>query len=643
VGSIRNRIIATVVLFSLLATLTAGGFSFVFIRKRIRENTFEYLTESAKVYGNEMNTLTASIEYTVDSLSRSIVGVMDKEKIDDPDYFYELSEKLENIADQFDRNSINAMSVYVRFDPRISYSTAGFFHADTNGDGILERQMPTDLAQYEPSDREHVGWFYEPIEAGEPIWMNPYYNANINIEMLSYIAPITIDGKSIGVVGVDVNFERFKDIVAEGPKVGKAVLLNSDYDFLVHDIFESTDNLSTIDNGKLAFLQETMEMENNGSGTYQLFGIDKVLGFTRLKNGWTVVVAMTEEEAFANLNKTIDVLMLLNLGAVAIMVFIAYFIGRSLNKMVLRNYELEQIVSERTEQITKTNEYLKESMVELEDKQTELITLNEQLEDSLIQLRETQEQLIISEKLASLGELVAGVAHEINTPLGIGVTLNSFIKEKIHGLKDRFDEQALTKKEVKEYIDSTIEASDLSVRNLQRAADIVETFKQVAVDQSTLDIRKVKLCDYIGKILTNLSPKLKKTGHKVNFECDETIEVITYPGVIAQILTNLVINSIVHGFDGIEKGEIHISVSHQNDLIRMTYKDNGVGIPDKNIDRVFNPFFSTKHNKGSSGLGLHLVHNLVTQTLEGTVHLSSSEQSGVEFRIAFSETLFDNQ
>lgn len=640
--SLKVRIIIVIFLCSLLAILLAGGFSLIYIKERIKESTFDYLTESAKVYGNELNTVTVGLESTVDALSRSVVGIIDESRLNEPDYFYELSEETERIAAQFDNNTANVMSVYVRFDPRISYDTAGFFHADTDGDGVLERQQPTDLGIYEPSDREHVGWFYEPMRAGKAIWMDPYFNANIDIEMLSYIKPLFVDGKAIGVVGIDVNFERFKSIVTRVPKVGEAVLLNQKYHFLVHDTFLFEDTLSSIDEGGLASVQRVMEKRSDGIVEFELFGVPKILGFSRLNNGWIVVVAMTENEAFVNLNKTVNFLILLNLGTVIIMTIIAYFVGKYLNQILIRKQELEDIVQQRTKELKHMNEELESSMVNLEENQSELMRVNEDLEDSLDRLKKTQEQLIVSEKFASLGQLVAGVAHEINTPLGIGVTMNSYMEDMLMVVKSMFEADTLTKKQLQEYFESNVEAMDLSIKNLNRAADIVDTFKQVAQDQSTHDIRRINLKDYIQKILTNLTPEVNTLIHRVYVKCDDTIEIVTYPGVLAQILTNLVMNSLVHGFENHDAGEIHIEVTVVNDLIQLIYRDNGRGIELRNKEKVFNPFFTTKRNKGSAGLGLHIIHNLVTQTLKGTIRLESEPSKGVEFHLQFPISINDS-
>lgn len=318
----------------------------------------------------------------------------------------------------------------------------------------------------------------------------------------------------------------------------------------------------------------------------------------------------------------------------------ALLASQYVNTIISHNINLEALVNERTQQLMDTNGYLETSLAELEEQQAELTLINDQLEASLNELKETQNQLIISEKLASLGELVAGVAHEINTPLGIGVTLSTFMEQKLADLKRHYESGAITKNDIEDFLQSSTEASELSIRNLHRASEIIETFKQVAVDQSTLDIRKINLCDYIHKILQNLSPKLKGTTYHIHVNCDEGLEAITYPGILSQILTNLVMNSLIHGFNGLESGSITIEVSRFEQNIALVYRDDGVGIPQENISRVFNPFFSTRRNQGSSGLGLHIVHNLITQNLQGSVRLVSKQGKGTEFRILFPESTF---
>lgn len=309
-------------------------------------------------------------------------------------------------------------------------------------------------------------------------------------------------------------------------------------------------------------------------------------------------------------------------------VFLYFFSKAQFTQILIRNSELEEHVRERTERLTSTNKYLEQTMAELEESQAEL-------EQSLENLKETQEQLIISEKLTALGELVAGVAHEINTPLGVGVTLASHMTELHRDLKKRFLQEALHRSDLEEFLISSEEELELLNVNLERAASLVASFKQVAVDQSSQELRKFKVYDTIQDVLKSLYPKLKKTPYQLNFTCPEDLEVSSYPGAISQIITNFVMNSLIHGFSNRSQGNIQIKVEQLDHTIVLLYEDDGQGISEEHLSKVFNPFFSTNKQGGSTGLGLHIVHNLVTQSLNGHISLRSKENQGCQFKITF--------
>lgn len=290
---------------------------------------------------------------------------------------------------------------------------------------------------------------------------------------------------------------------------------------------------------------------------------------------------------------------------------IVFFYLRSLLRS---KTQLNLMVSERTQALSLSNESLKES-----------------LED----LKLAQDQLIRSEKLAGLGELVAGVAHEINTPLGVGITLTSFIIDKQNGLKLRYNQNVMTRKELVDYLRETSEALEVMDASLQRAAEIVRSFKNVAVDQSTLEIRTFMLSPFIHDILLSMTPKFKHTQHQIEINCPPTLEVTTYPGALSQILTQLINNSLTHGFEEIPSGIITITFEHIENSIVFKYDDNGIGIPLALQERIFNPFYTTKKSDGSTGLGLHIVHNLATQVLKGQIVLISDLGMGTHFEINF--------
>jgi len=248
-------------------------------------------------------------------------------------------------------------------------------------------------------------------------------------------------------------------------------------------------------------------------------------------------------------------------------------------------------------------------------------------------LKEAQIQLVQSEKMASLGALVAGVAHEINTPVGVGVTAASTLQARAVALRDLYERDALRRSDLAGFVAMSEESTQIILRNLQRAADLIHSFKQVAVDQSSGERRRFALKAYIDEILLSLRPKLKKTHHVVDVECPEGLVIDSYPGAIAQIMTNFVTNSLIHGFEDIPQGHIRIVIRQEPGRVTLAYSDDGRGIAPEHLGRVFDPFFTTKRGVGGSGLGLHIVYNLVTQRLGGTIHVSSELGKGTDFVI----------
>jgi PAS domain S-box-containing protein len=269
----------------------------------------------------------------------------------------------------------------------------------------------------------------------------------------------------------------------------------------------------------------------------------------------------------------------------------------------------------------------------VEARTAELRRANSTLAESLEELRAAQVRLVQSEKMAALGSLVAGIAHEINTPLGIGVTAASHVELTVRGLRERFARGQPTRQEMEGFLSSASEACEMVLANLQRAADLIRSFKQVAVDQSSGERRTFSLKPYLDEVLLSLGPQLRRTRHEVLLVCPENLEIDSYPGAYSQIVTNLVLNSLTHGFDGIEHGRIEIEVLREGESLRLRYRDNGRGIAPEHLPKIFDPFFTTKRGLGGSGLGLHVLYNLVTQTLGGTIGCRSKPGEGASFDI----------
>jgi len=300
---------------------------------------------------------------------------------------------------------------------------------------------------------------------------------------------------------------------------------------------------------------------------------------------------------------------------------------------------LEQQVNERTSELREANTLLEEQKEEimatntkLEEQKEELEQQKEELQITLDQLKETQAQLIQSEKLAALGGLVAGVAHEINTPVGIGLTAASSLEEETRKMAELYKADKISRADFKDYLNTANQSAKLILSNMERTAEMVQSFKQVSADQATEEQRKFKLKSYTEDVIRSLYPKLKQRKIDIEMDIDEKLEIDSFPGAFSQIITNLVLNSLTHGFDEKDEGKIAIKAVLEKSKLELDYSDNGKGIPKENMTRIFEPFFTTNKKLGT-GLGMHIVYNLVTQKLNGTVNCTSEEGAGTRFRI----------
>lgn len=279
-------------------------------------------------------------------------------------------------------------------------------------------------------------------------------------------------------------------------------------------------------------------------------------------------------------------------------------------------------------------------VTEREKTRIELKEAKFRAEVNLKRLQEAQESLVRSEKLASLGGLVAGIAHEINTPVGTTVTAASHLEEETKSIRKLYENEDLSAEELEEYFSICDEATRLICINCNRAAELIQSFKQVAVDQTSEEHRQFDLKNYIDEIVLSLRPKLKNLPHQIEINCPEHLILNSYPGLLSQLLSNLILNSINHAWEEGDEGIIQIIVSQPDDnKIQMIYHDNGKGIPIQNQDKIFDPFFTTKRGSGGSGLGLHILHNLIYQRLGGELSLSSQENMGTTFTITLPQCI----
>jgi signal transduction histidine kinase len=301
-------------------------------------------------------------------------------------------------------------------------------------------------------------------------------------------------------------------------------------------------------------------------------------------------------------------------------------------------------VSEFTASLAAANEELEATHREINDlnvslerkvvqRTEELAQKNDALQRSLLDLRDTQQQLVEAEKHAALNQLVAGVAHEVNTPVGVALTAATHLGDELARLMHEAAQGRLRYSDVERCLQTAGEVSRITVSNLERAARLVRSFKQISVDQSSEARRRFRPRAYIEDILLSLRPRLKRTAHRIEPDCPAELEVTSYPGALSQVLTNLMLNALLHGYSEGQAGTISIRVHEHERRWTLLFADDGIGIRPDALPHIFEPFFTTRPGQGGSGLGLHIVYNLVTHTLHGRIRCSSEPGKGSTFEI----------
>lgn len=287
-------------------------------------------------------------------------------------------------------------------------------------------------------------------------------------------------------------------------------------------------------------------------------------------------------------------------------------------EMIWSKKRLESAMHAVKEADRKKGEYLEQ-----------LTSANRRLQQSLQTLESAQDRLVQSEKMAALGGLVAGIAHEINTPLGIGITAASLLDNRAREYAERRNRGSKSPGDEEKLLKFVLESADILTKNLNRVADQVRRFKQLAVDQSSEEFRRINVRQYVEDVLFSLRPRFAGTQYSVDLRCADDIRFETYPGIFSQVITNLVMNSLIHGFDGRSAGAITIDIWIETGYVVLYYTDDGNGMDRDTLNRMFDPFFTTRRGHGGTGLGMHILYNLVTQSLGGQLECTSTPGEGI--------------
>lgn len=304
------------------------------------------------------------------------------------------------------------------------------------------------------------------------------------------------------------------------------------------------------------------------------------------------------------------------------------------------NKTLEQKVEKRTAELQKSNEdliALNEELIalndELSEKNDEISKINQQLQENNLQILNMQKQLVESEKMVALGTLVAGVAHEVNTPIGVSITAASHLSDISKSISAKRERKESIEEDLEYFFEDLTMATNMIEKNLSRAGNLVQSFKQLSVDQSNEVKRYFDIGQYVDETVLSLTPSYKKSNIKLEVTHVEGLMIHGWPGALAQIITNLLFNATQHAYTKDQQGLIKIEIQDEDEFAVIRFSDNGKGISKDIQQKIFEPFFTTNRESGGTGLGLSIVYSLVTQRYNGTIQCESELEKGTVFTI----------
>lgn len=559
---------------------------------------------------------------------------------------------------------------YVKRDPDISDIYIGF--EDGRFISAIGWQPPED---YDPRVRP---WYLQAKKAGKLNYSDPYLDMTTGKYAISVGIPIKDkQGKILGILAEDILLDtitnRVQSIDLGG--LGYGFLLDRNGTGLSHPdpAYINKDLRKHPDTAAIA---QVMLENGNGLWDYTFKGRSKIMAYRTVPStGWLLGLAVEKSVIYAPLERLKGLFLMTALGIMALVVVASQVFSKQLTrrlslltgesrkiengasliavipqgkdeiaeltlafihmteKLSLRirerdeamakldgiNLNLERKVEERTAEVTAANQ--------------ELLALNDELTNTLEKLRSAQRQVIESERMAALGGMVSGIAHEINTPIGIAVTSASYLEMELKGLESRLSDNTLHRQDLGLFIEESKEIVLSINKNLNKAIHLIQSFKMVSVDQAH-DVKRIfDMGEYLDALVLSLGPLLKNTAHHFSYHCPDELKLESYPVAFAQVITNLLTNSIHHGFADGQSGEIKLILKVQEQTLQMIFSDNGSGMPESVSQRIFEPFYTTRRGEGSKGLGLHLVYNIVTEQLGGTIRCISAPGKGAQFEI----------
>jgi len=501
-------------------------------------------------------------------------------------------------------------------------------------------------AEYAISQRP---WFPMAKNSKNVVFSTPYVDYGTKQTIISCILGIREEGELIGFVAVDLvigNIPGFFEKYRIGTQ-GINFLIDGDGTYIYHDdeskimqesILQSSGGLQSVGSRILA------HRESSGFGEITFEGERYFIAYHSTQDKeWVVGSLINKREALRELKGMAALIAALCGLAVVVLVAFVHFLFRQMTKPIRGITQYAREIAEGDFSKNLPVEYLERSdeMGKLSHSfqaitdafRNENVVLAQKIHEAEKQLESQYRYIIETEKMASLGTLVAGVAHEINTPLGVGLSMASYLEEINLQNRQLLQSGQMSKADLQSFMEDLDASLHLMGDNLTRAAEMVKSFKQVAVDQISEALTEFSLGETLNAVVLSLRHEYKHMDCKYHIDCSPELRLESYPGVFIQVFSNLITNSIHHGFKERQQGNIYIEITSSENVLKIKYRDDGVGIPAENLKRIYDPFFTTARQSGSSGLGLNIVYNLVCQKLRGSIACHSIIGEGTTFLI----------
>ena len=347
---ISYKIISLTITMVIVTFLLISTISIYQINKITKDNSETQLRTAATKDASEVDSILRNVEGKIDNVTFAITNNLDKEKLlkKDTEYFKLYEEEINKITIKQLGDIEGLLTAYVRYEPNLTYGTSGLFYTDSNGDGSKEAVTPTDLLAYSADDKEHVGWFYEPLKNGKATWMSPYYNSNIDKTIISYVVPFYVDGQAFGVVGIDYDFEYISNIVKQNNvySTGHVFMLNENDEYILHPTYSNKEKMEDVDSKLYIKFKEKFESEENGYFNESVDGKDYIMGYAKMNNGWKIGISPTHKEVY----RTLYITLYTQIGIIILILIInctvAYVMGNKITKPIRKLTEVSKKIAE---------------------------------------------------------------------------------------------------------------------------------------------------------------------------------------------------------------------------------------------------------------------------------------------------------